>query len=142
MTKLAPVEEVGALGGQKLPAQHLDGGEPTAGGGVEVDPHPRGLEAHPLARRHQVHDLVEDETGDWLVMELVVGRSLRQELTGGWLEPEKTASTRDSQSCSTTPGSTCVTEAFGETLSLPLPCDRAVGKPTTIARRWSDPSRT
>lgn len=29
----------------------------------------------------QVHDLVEDETGDWLVMELVEGRSLRQVLT-------------------------------------------------------------
>ncbi len=37
----------------------------------------------------QIHDLVEEESGDWLVMELVEGRSLRQELAGGPLDPSR-----------------------------------------------------
>ncbi len=39
----------------------------------------------------QVHDWVETEMGDWIVMELVDGRSLRELLTSGPLAPAKAA---------------------------------------------------
>jgi serine/threonine-protein kinase len=58
-------------------------------------------EAQSVARLHhpaivQVHDWVETESGDWLVMELVEGRSLRHLLRDGCLEPRRAARlTRD-----------------------------------------------
>jgi len=53
-------------------------------------------EARSVARLHhpaivQVHDWVETEGGDWLVMELVEGRSLRHLLRDGPLEPRRVA---------------------------------------------------
>lgn len=53
-------------------------------------------EARAVARLHhpaivQVHDWVETETGDWIVLEMVEGRSLREVLREGPLAPHRAA---------------------------------------------------